>query len=945
MSQNWIHSKAGRQVLGLALSRCPAWLWRAEEPGSAWRNNAARLAGPGAPVGMADHVAPIKGQIRRLLRLGFEGRPSRALVPVTIAGKAGSILCTCTPLRMADGEMAMLCVADRPVPEAAFDDLDWPDPRPDSLLPHLSAYVIADADGRPLFGSRAGLAAFADGEMTGARHREAIAAGELVLIAPADHPPVPTSADDAPSPPEAPGGDGQVEPAPAKDDPPVPPRPATGDEPESIAAAEEVTEGRLTNLLARFESRSTLYGPLGPEDEELPEELASSPEAVAEETETTGEVAAPAVEQPLGPDDRHVDPDDIAALASLDGAETTEPVETAESAMEEETGAGLADTALEHDTATPPEPPAPAPRLWRVTGRGLARADMQSIGESGTSAPLEETAPVTEIETPETAGPADSTRYNFDELARILTDRVGREANADRTAPPHQDAASGVTPASGATAGRRPGGKRVDLTDEHLVLNRLPLGILLFRDQDILFANRAMAELLGCANVAAVRERGLDSIFPRLDESGAAPGPVAVLLDKEGQQVPVNARLQSVTWQGQPALMLSASRDHAPAPAAPEAADAGTARIDVEPAVRAFNARLGELRGEGAIGVDRSGVITDITARGAELFGRPGEDLLGKPLALFIDPREVPAFKTFLEQPARRAETDRPGTILHTVSGLELSLFSQGSAGVVSGYFGLVRTFRAQTRATRPTPPEHADPALLGRLSRGVRRPLNTIIGFAQLIETQAFGELGEPRYVEYARDIHAAGEEITGLVDELDQYTRLQDPRIEMASEPFDLAGLLEECERVVRRQAGRRQVFVRSAISEDLPWIEAERASVRQALLNLLASAIDQTPQGKKVILSAQSEENGSVGVHVRDSSDFTGELAERFAVFREAGTQRDEAMVPLKSSIGLSLTRSLLAVNSFSLSVDPSSGTGTLMTMTIPAERIVARARSAE
>src|SRR5690606_21097401 len=109
------------------------------------------------------------------------------------------------------------------------------------------------------------------------------------------------------------------------------------------------------------------------------------------------------------------------------------------------------------------------------------------------------------------------------------------------------------------------------------------------------------------------------------------------------------------------------------------------------------------------------------------------------------------------------------------------------------------------------------------------------------------------------------------------------------------------------------------------------------RQALLNLLASAIDQTPQGGKVILSAQSEDDGSVSIHVRDSSSGTGELAERFAVFREANVPKTEAMVPLKSSIGLALTRSLLAVNSCSLSMHPSSGTGTLMTLTIPAELV--------
>ena len=53
--------------------------------------------------------------------------------------------------------------------------------------------------------------------------------------------------------------------------------------------------------------------------------------------------------------------------------------------------------------------------------------------------------------------------------------------------------------------------------------------------------------------------------------------------------------------------------------------------------------------------------------------------------------------------------------------------------------------------------------------------------------------------------------------------------------------------------------RVLVRSSISEQLPRVRADRSSLGQALLNLLASAIDQTPIGGSVILSAQAEEDG--------------------------------------------------------------------------------------
>jgi hypothetical protein len=50
--------------------------------------------------------------------------------------------------------------------------------------------------------------------------------------------------------------------------------------------------------------------------------------------------------------------------------------------------------------------------------------------------------------------------------------------------------------------------------------------------------------------------------------------------------------------------------------------------------------------------------------------------------------------------------------------------------------------------------------------------------------------------------------------------------------------------------------------------------------------------------------------------------------------------ETLTPVRSSVGLALTRALLAVNQASLSVDPAAGAGTLFSLTVPTDNIVAR-----
>ena len=45
----------------------------------------------------------------------------------------------------------------------------------------------------------------------------------------------------------------------------------------------------------------------------------------------------------------------------------------------------------------------------------------------------------------------------------------------------------------------------------------------------------------------------------------------------------------------------------------------------------------------------------------------------------------------------------------------------------------------------------------------------------------------------------------------------------------------------------------------------------------------------------------------------------------------------LTPIRSSVGLALTRSLLAVNAVSLSVDPAGAEGLLFTLKIPADLV--------
>lgn len=924
MQPEWIKSPTGRLVLAHWADARPAWLWSQDGEVLLWRNDAARYFHGRAKkhgIKLAPDAVPIKGQITRLIRLGTMNRSSLSRMQFLAGDKPVSTTCTCTPLSLGEGEIALLIVGVDPIDPELLEarDLANVDALTRGILPAGAEYLLVSEDGQITGGSAHAINAYApiiesEGLPIAAEEGAVDLAAEALQLTRFKASPhealLLVFEGAAPAEPERPTiAEIRAEEGAASDElpPPAPPvreiepllplglPPAEHADDEPVVAEEETWvepipapapgEGELASLFDRLADDSELYAPLTAADEHF-----DGPPPVAAETPL---VLRPVEPQPIiPPEPATPEPDVIAAL--IEYADDAEADDLAE--IREELAAAEATSSASADEPLEPQSDTQKPTVWRVVGRGFTplAADEEP--------PAAEAPP--DAETVERVS-----RYNFDELSRILADRVSGHPPAP---PPEEQAPQVVRPANE--------GALINLSGETFILNRLPLGILVFRDQQVLFANRALTDLTGYDSIESLRAAGLTAIFP--SEDTAIAGPVTQLVRRDGALAAVNARLQSITWHGRPALMLSAS--------------AAENRFGHESAVRAFAQLAAETTDDGFLAADPSGTVTSVSLHGRIVLGATEEEIVGKPLASFVDPGQITELRQFLERPARFAETARPAIVFTGAApNVRLALFAQGQAGIVTGYFGFLRKLSAAAAPAPLIPQRPADdvePSMLTRVSRSVRRPLNTVIGFADIIRSAAFGSIENQRYLEYAQDIRTAGQEIATLIDELDDYARLKDGRYPAHPDDIDLADLLDACLARVRPQAGEARVLVRNGVSERLPHITADRASLTQAVLNLLASAIDQTPAGGSVILSAQRADDGAIVVNVRDNGDARTDLGERFVVFRDGVGRDGEALQPVRSSVGLALTRSLLAVNALSLSVDPAAGSGNLFSLLI-------------
>ena len=230
----------------------------------------------------------------------------------------------------------------------------------------------------------------------------------------------------------------------------------------------------------------------------------------------------------------------------------------------------------------------------------------------------------------------------------------------------------------------------------------------------------------------------------------------------------------------------------------------------------------------------------------------------------------------------------------------------------------------------------------LANMSHELRTPLNAIIGFSDIIGEEMFGP-HDPRYRNYARDIHGAGRHLLSLINDILDLSKAEAGKMELAVEAQDMEELIRECARLVRGRADERDLRMRVAIAP-LPGLMIDRLRVKQIFLNLLSNAIKFTPAGGLVSVEAEQDVAGRVTVRVRDTGIGMAPemIACAFEPFRQINSQL--ARQSEGTGLGLSLVKTLTELHDGSVEMESMPGAGTCVSVTFPASRSVILAKTA-
>lgn len=222
---------------------------------------------------------------------------------------------------------------------------------------------------------------------------------------------------------------------------------------------------------------------------------------------------------------------------------------------------------------------------------------------------------------------------------------------------------------------------------------------------------------------------------------------------------------------------------------------------------------------------------------------------------------------------------------------------------------------------------------LLARVSHDLRTPLNSIIGFSELLLGDSSARLN-PRHAEFIQAIHRNGHALLTLINDLLDLAGIESGQLALRRERLPLETLLDDVRAATEPQLAKHQLRVAWPTAAALYGRSAlcDRRRMAQALINLVDNARKFTPAGGAVTITAEASDRQAVFA-VTDTGAGIPE-GDRERIFRSF-FQRDDAARQRGAGIGLGLAivRGIVDLHGGRVELDSVVGRGSTFRIILP------------
>lgn len=399
------------------------------------------------------------------------------------------------------------------------------------------------------------------------------------------------------------------------------------------------------------------------------------------------------------------------------------------------------------------------------------------------------------------------------------------------------------------------------------------------------------------------------------------------LITKTGNYIPVETRVKTGLWDGKP-VIFGVSKD------------ISKIKLSEEKFSKAFHSNTALMAISGF-----DGTFIDVNISFLNKLGYEREEVIGissMELQLFTDPLLRTSIIENLSQniPVREIEvevTRKDGSLMIGLFSAETIFIGQELClltimiDITERKLAEAEIINARNEAEKAN---IAKSEFLSRMSHELRTPMNSILGFAQLMQ---MGQLN-PGQKKGVNHILASGTHLLQLINEVLDISRIEAGRITLSLEPVQLSNVIREMIDVVQPLIVKRHLKAELLPSPDNQlFVKADCQRLKQVLLNLINNAVKYNREGGSVIVQTVLQEAfpdciPTVRISISDmgpgiSSEDLGKL---FLPFERIGAERSETE---GTGLGLTVVKKLMDAMGGTVGVESVPGEGSTFWIELP------------
>ncbi len=219
----------------------------------------------------------------------------------------------------------------------------------------------------------------------------------------------------------------------------------------------------------------------------------------------------------------------------------------------------------------------------------------------------------------------------------------------------------------------------------------------------------------------------------------------------------------------------------------------------------------------------------------------------------------------------------------------------------------------------------------LANMSHELRTPLNVIIGFSQLMVDGVPGKISEEQR-QCLSDVLDSSQHLLNLINGVLDLSRIESGKEELNTRDITLTEVIESLSRTMMPILAPREQSLDIEVEEGLPLLHADKAKLRQVILNLVDNASKYTPDRGKLKIEAVRN-GGWCRVSVIDNGIGIKE-EDRERIF-EPFCRLDNSLAEERGGVGLGLTlvKQIVEMYGGQIWIESEYGRGSRFTFTVP------------